>query len=124
MSTIATKFSAAKLQLGTAAVATVLAAATLTPAVAEAAPSVSFAPISQALGSTVEDWIVPVNSATPGDVSSAVGDDFAAFAVDPITGIVKFFANIVYQTLSFIGNTIVAVANGVARFFQVGPYAV
>jgi hypothetical protein len=122
MSTIATKMSASKLRIGTAAAVAVLATATLTPAIAEAAPSVSFAPVSQALGSAAAD--VYDYSSTFAGGSSAAADDFAAFAVDPITGIVQFFATIVYDTLSFIGNTIIAVANGVARFFQVGPYAV
>ncbi len=123
MSTIATKFSTAKLQVGTAAVATVLAAATLTPVVAQAAPSVSFAPVTQALGSSFDEILPYVGSSAPGDVSTAAAvTDFQPFAI--IDGVVKFFATIVYDTLTFIGDTIIAVANGVARFFQVGPYAV
>jgi hypothetical protein len=121
MSTIATKISASKLRVGTAAAVAVLATATLTPAIAEAAPSVSFAPVSQALGTAAAD-VYDYSASFAG--SNAAGDDFAAFAVDPITGIVQFFATIVYSSLTFIGDTIIAVANGVARFFRVGPYAV
>ena len=120
MSTIATKISASKLRVGTAAAVAVLATATLTPAIAEAAPSISFAPVSQALGNAAVD-VYDYSASFAGDNAAAV-TDFQPFAI--IDGVVKFFATIVYDSLTFIGNTIIAVANGIARFFQVGPYAV
>jgi NADPH-dependent 2,4-dienoyl-CoA reductase/sulfur reductase-like enzyme len=121
MSTIATKISASKLRVGTAAAVAVLATATLTPAIAEAAPSVSFAPVSQALGSAAVD-VYDYSASFAGDNAAAAVTTFQPFAI--IDGVVKFFATIVYDSLTFIGNTIIAVANGIARFFQVGPYAV
>jgi hypothetical protein len=120
MSTIATKISASKLRIGTAAAVAVLATATLTPAIAEAAPSVSFAPVSQALGSAAVD-VYDYSATFAGDNAAAV-TGFQPFAI--FDGVVKFFATIVYDSLTFIGNTIIAIANGIARFFRVGPYAV
>ena len=120
MSTIATKISASKLRVGTAAAVAVLATATLTPAIAEAAPTVSFAPISQALGDSAAD-IFDFSSGFAGNNAAAAVTDFTPFAI--IDGVVKFFVNIVYDALTFIGNTIIAVSNGIARIFQVGPYA-
>jgi hypothetical protein len=138
MSTIATKFSASKLQVGTAAVATVLAAATLTPAIAEAAPNVSFAPISQASFADIFEY-------------PFVGDaPKAAAAADPVTdgviaivnGVVTFVGTVAYVGLSFVGNAVVAVgeavgfqplvalggaingvANTIAEITNAGPYA-
>jgi hypothetical protein len=122
MSTIATKFASAstKAQIAVASVA-VVAAATLTPAIAEAAPSISIAPISQAgAGSAIDDLFV-LDSSTPGDVSAA------AVTAGPIenffTVIIQGVATLIYSGLSFIANSFAAVANFIARTFHVGPYA-
>jgi hypothetical protein len=128
MSAFTTTISTAKLRMGAAAAAAVLATATLTPAIAEATPSVDFAPISQGLGSTAVEWIAPfvVDSSAPGDASNAAAvvplANFQPFAI--IDGIVKFFANVVYESLNFIGDVFILAANAIGRIFQVGPYAV
>lgn len=116
MSTFAAKMSAGstKLQVAVASAA-VVAAATLTPAVVNAAPSISIAPISEVGNSFGTIFELPGgNSSTPGDVSNAASEA-GTFAVDPITGLVQFFGQITVSTLSFISGVIYVVSDLVYR---------
>lgn len=140
MSTIATKVSAAKLQVGTAAVATVLAAATLTPAIAEAAPNVSFAPISQASFADIFEY--PFVGDAPKAAAAATADPITDGVFAIINGVVTFIGTVAYVGLSFVGNAVVTVgevlgfqpliaaggaindaANTIAEITHAGPYA-
>ncbi|CAN5364606.1 hypothetical protein BH09ACT7_BH09ACT7_49680 [soil metagenome] len=152
MSTIATKFSSAstKLQVGVASVA-VVAAATLTPAIAEAAP-VSLAPFSQAAGNSFSEVLLldPTthrnNSASPAVAAVPTGP---TNPVDIRSGLfmiagaaVTFVGTVAYVGLSIVGNAVVTageffgldglvalganingLANTIAYLTNAGPYA-
>jgi hypothetical protein len=118
------KFSqvATKFQVGVASLA-VVAAATLTPPIAHATPSI--VPFAQDLGSSVDLLLLPVvTSATPGVSSAAAAAVSTAGPIrNFITAIVQGVASLVYGGLTFITNSIAAVANFIAVVFRVGPYA-
>jgi hypothetical protein len=117
------KFSqvATKFQVGVASLA-VVAAATLTPPIAHATPSI--VPFAQDLGSSVDLLLLPIiTSATPGVSSAAAAVSTAGPIQNFITTIVQGVASLVYGGLTFIANSIAALANFVAVLFKVGPYA-
>lgn len=131
MSTSVSRFSAAKLHVGTAALVAVVAAATFTPAMAQAAPQ-TLAPITQAWGNTVESLLNEpiVNPAILGEApafAAAAVNSFQPFWI--IDGVVKLvagasvaFLNLIGNTLKIVGDTVLAVANAIAVIFRVGPY--
>lgn len=123
------KFSqvATKFQVGTAALA-VVAAATLTPPIAHATPSI--VPFAQGLGDSVNTLII-VPFATPGTHGgNKVVPTLLAGAVTSagpiqnfITGLVQTVAGWFYAGFTFVANAIQVVANAIAYVFKVGPYA-
>jgi hypothetical protein len=129
MSTFAAKMSvgSTKFQVAVASVA-VVAAATLTPAVVHAAPSI--APISQSVTS-VSSLIDTYELATTNDSSTAAAETTTAGPIESfVTAIVQGVATLVYVGLSFVGeiitlsaNFVNGVATWVAQTFHVGPYA-
>ncbi|WP_199253951.1 hypothetical protein [Mycolicibacterium mengxianglii] len=124
MSNIAAKFSSTKtrLQVSTAAVA-VVAAATLTPAIADATPG--FAPIAQGIGNSV-DFSAPV---VPGGLAlnyaATAASDLSPVSGAAITDFNPFafvFDNFVRPIVGWFYNALTFVANAIAVFFRVGPY--
>lgn len=145
----ASKFSAmsTKLQVGTAAVA-VAAAASITPAVAHAAPSL--APFSQNVGNAAQLLIDPT-VILPGSNKKAAAVPSASATSDPspieifvdglgqglshvIQGTVQFWGSFVYGGLAFtgtilnifgpnpVGDFFLTAANNVAIAIHIGPY--
>ncbi|WP_197378197.1 hypothetical protein [Mycolicibacterium mengxianglii] len=121
MSNIAAKFSSTKtrLQVSTAAVA-VVAAATLTPAIADATPG--FAPLAQGVGNSV-DFTAPV---VPGGLAlnyaAARVSDLAPAAVTDFNPFAFVWDNFVRPVVGWFYNALTFVANAIAVFFRVGPY--
>jgi hypothetical protein len=142
MSTIAAKFSAASMQfkVGTAAVALV-AAATITPAIAEAAPDFASIPLTS-VGAAAGDTVIPGGFITtylendgPSTAAVEAGPPIFSpigavvdFAFQAVGGVVWVALKAIEAGASFIGATVVAesfgqLANATAFFFKVGPYA-
>jgi hypothetical protein len=128
MSTVAAKFShvSTNLKVGAAAVS-VAAAATLTPAIVHAEPS--FAPITQALGSSIypvilEQVVAPGTPGTHRAASPALAGAVTAAGPlqDFITGLVQTVTGWFYQGLHFLAATFEAAANFIALVFKIGPY--
>lgn len=151
MTTVATKFSGftTNFKVGTAAVA-VAAAATLTPTLAHATPSIS--PFMEGVGNSVSALVDPV--IYPSAASSCATADFSlgcyavegavagtqqivrgfvvvvgttAYVLVAATGeFLKFIGNVLPGPLgdffTNVGNGVSAFANTIAQNLQVGPY--
>lgn len=142
MSTIAAKYSAATMQfkVGTAAVALV-AAASITPAIAQATPD--FIPVTSGVASIdVSDLIIPgglnASRVVGGGTSTAAVVDGPAifspigaaidFAFQAVGGVIWVGIKAFQAGAAFFGADVTAAAlgeaaNAVALFFRVGPYA-
>ena len=123
------KFSqvATKFQVGTAALA-VVAAATLTPPIAHATPSI--VPFAQELGNSVNTLIIEPYVAPGTHGGNKVVPTLLAGAVTSagpiqnfITGLVQTVAGWFYAGWTFVATVATAVGNAIAYVFKVGPYA-
>lgn len=127
MSTIAAMYSEAstRVKIGTAAMA-VVAAATITPAVAQAAPDIADAVETY----SVSDMVIIPTGIYENGRSAASSAAAAVEQFGPITAIAGLFERALEAVGTFVYNTVSAAISGVqfvvdaiARVLRVGPYA-